>query len=713
MRHGTLITLRKSKTFIVMLIVIMCTIIYPKSVRAEESKIIRVGFPSVSGFTEKKDGGYTGYAYEYLREISIYTGWQYEFVEKNLEELLEDLRNGEIDILAGMLKNEATMQIYDFPKYDSGMTYTTLAVLDNNSFDESKYIILDGMKVGYLEKNVNGPNVFKEFCEENKIKDIDLISYSGGNGRPFLLEKMKDGEVDAIIGGDLTVDSNENVIAKFGGKPHYFATTKGNSEVIEGLNRAIYKIKDDNPYFDQTLYSKYFVNNYNNNLVMTKDEVNYIKHMNSIRAAYVDGLMPIQYYDEDTNQPKGIFVDAMNLISERAGIKFDYVRAKTYNEAYEMMRDGQIDIIIGAVNDYSIADKYDFMLTKVYLDYEVLKVVNNERNNNEVKEIIALPIGHDPLNLTGEYEIKYYNNMEECLRAVDEGIATSTYGNSYSISNFSAVGYYNNIKVIYTGDESEIAVGISNKIDSYARDILNKAVYSLSDKDIENIAQKNTLNIKHSISIKDFFYTNLVLCLSIISIVLIIIFTLIYIIFKMRFNKIKEDKQRLFEKTQIDSLTGVYNREACKKLVMEYLNEKDVSLYCAFIIIDIDYFKQINDRLGHKVGDDLLVDFSKILKESFSNKDIISRLGGDEFIVFIKDIEENNIRSIEETLKKVCKLMDKEIEYNGINQRISLSLGCVMTKFKMNFNKLYTIADETLYEVKRNGKNGYKIKKLN
>ncbi|MBS5937438.1 GGDEF domain-containing protein [Clostridium sp.] len=713
MRHGTLITLRKSKTFIVMLIVIMCTIIYPKSVRAEESKIIRVGFPSVSGFTEKKDGGYTGYAYEYLREISIYTGWQYEFVEKNLEELLEDLRNGEIDILAGMLKNEATMQIYDFPKYDSGMTYTTLAVLDNNSFDESKYIILDGMKVGYLEKNVNGPNVFKEFCEENKIKDIDLISYSGGNGRPFLLEKMKDGEVDAIIGGDLTVDSNENVIAKFGGKPHYFATTKGNSEVIEGLNRAIYKIKDDNPYFDQTLYSKYFVNNYNNNLVMTKDEVNYIKHMNSIRAAYVDGLMPIQYYDEDTNQPKGIFVDAMNLISERAGIKFDYVRAKTYNEAYEMMRDGQIDIIIGAVNDYSIADKYDFMLTKVYLDYEVLKVVNNERNNNEVKEIIALPIGHDPLNLTGEYEIKYYNNMEECLRAVDEGIATSTYGNSYSISNYSAVGYYNNIKVIYTGDESEIAVGISNKIDSYARDILNKAVYSLSDKDIENIAQKNTLNIKHSISIKDFFYTNLVLCLSIISIVLIIIFALIYIIFKMRFNKIKEDKQRLFEKTQIDSLTGVYNREACEKLVMEYLNEKDVSLYCAFIIIDIDYFKQINDRLGHKVGDDLLVDFSKILKESFSNKDIISRLGGDEFIVFIKDIEENNIRSIEETLKKVCKLMDKEIEYNDINQRISLSLGCVMTKFKMNFNKLYTIADETLYEVKRNGKNGYKIKKLN
>ena len=713
MIYSILMTLRKSKVFIAMLIVIMCTIIYPKTVSAEENKVIRVGFPSVSGFTEKKDGSYTGYAYEYLREISIYTGWKYEFVEKNIEELLEDLRNGEIDILAGMLKNEVTMQIFDFPKYHSGMTYTTLAVLGDNSFDESKYNILDGMKVGYLEKNVNGLNDFKKFCEENKIKDINLISYSGGNEREFLLEKMKDGEVDAIIGGDLTVDSNENVIAKFGGNPYYFATTKGNSEVIEGLNRAIYKIKDDNPYFDQILYNKYFVNNYNNNLVMTKDEVNYIKNMNPIRAAYVDGLMPIQYYDEGTNQPKGIFVDAMNLISERTGMKFDYVRAKTYDKAYEMIKNGEIDIIIGVVNDYSIADKYDFMLTKVYLDFQVLKVVNNEKNKNEDKEIIALPIGHDPINLTDECEIKYYSNIEECLRAVDEGIVTSTYGNSYSISNYSAVGHYNNIKVIYTGEEIKVSVGISNKMDSYARDILNKAVYSLSDEDIENIAQKNILNIKHSSSIKDFFYTNLVLCLTIISIVMIIIFILIYIIFKMRLNKIKEDKQRLFEKTQIDSLTGVYNREACEKLVMEYLKEKDVSLYCAFIIIDIDYFKQINDRLGHKIGDDLLVHFSKILKESFSDKDIVSRLGGDEFIVFIKDIEENNIGNIEETLKKVCKLMDKEIEHNGINQRISLSLGCVMTKLNMNFNKLYTIADETLYEVKRNGKNGYKLKKLN
>ena len=705
--------LKEIRTLIIIFIIFISTSIHSKTVSAEELEKIKVGFPTVSGFTEKKDGLYTGYAYEYLREISIYTNWEYEFVEKNLEDLLEDLKNGDIDILAGMIKDEATMDIYDFPKYESGQTYTTLSILkDDNNFDESKLMILDGLNIGYFEKAKSSLNNFFEFCEENKIKDINMIPYSSTGGRKALVEKMKSGEVDAIIGGDLTLDSEEHIVAKFGGKPHYFATTKGNSQVIEGLNQAIYKIKEDNPNFDKNLYDKYFVANDYNALVMTKDEMEHIKNMKPLKAVYVDGLMPVQYYDEVTNSHKGIYIDAMKLLSERVGIKFEFVTAKTYEEAYKMMENDEVDIFIGAVNDYLIADKYNFVLTKAYIRFEVLKVSNSKHNTEKDKEIIALPIGHGPLYITGEYEIRYYDNIEECLRAVDEGIVDATYANSYSISNYIAVGYYNNIVVMYTGGETEIAVGITKEVDNYSRDIINKLVYSLSDKDIEKIANNNTLNIEHSITIKDFFYTNSALCLTIAGVILFIISFLIYVIVKMRFDKIKEDKQRLFEKTQIDSLTGVYNREACEKFVRKYLKEKDDLLYCAFIIIDIDYFKEINDRLGHKIGDKSLILFSEVLKETFSSENIVARLGGDEFIVFIKDIKACDISNVEETIKKICKLMNKEIEHNGVKQKTSLSLGCVMTKFNRDFNELYTIADETLYEVKRNGRNGYKIKKL-
>lgn len=154
----------------------------------------------------------------------------------------------------------------------------------------------------------------------------------------------------------------------------------------------------------------------------------------------------------------------------------------------------------------------------------------------------------------------------------------------------------------------------------------------------------------------------------------------------------------------------MYNREAGEILVKEYLNAKPSDLYSAFAIIDIDYFKQVNDRLGHQIGDDVLKEFALILKEVFAFKDIICRLGGDEFVVFMKDIEEVDIDVIRERLQILCKAMNRDIEYNNIKQEISLSVGCVITNKHIDFNELYKQADELLYKVKHNGKNGFKIK---
>lgn len=719
MKCSILKNLKRIKSFIIVILIIIFSTIYPNSVNAKENEIIRVGVPTNGEFLEKEDDIYTGYLYDYLREISIYTGWEYEFIEDDMDNLLEDLRIGNIDILSGINKDEKNMEIYDFPKYDIGCTYTTLSVLNNNDFYSSKYIILDEINIGYLEDDNKNKNNFIEFCKENDVNDINkinLISYSDELGREILIEKIKSGEVDAILSDDLPKDSLGKVIAKFCGDSYYLATTKGNIEIIKGLNKAIYKIKEADPYFDKKLYNKYFKTNDYNILILNKEEENYIKNMEPIKAAYIDNYRPIQYYDEKTMEPNGVLVDAIKLMSEKSGIKFDFIRAKSYEEAYEMIRDNRVDIIIGVINNYSIADKNNFILTKEYLKLDLLKVVNMKKNKlNEDKlnkEVVALPIGEIDINLKDEYEIKYYENIEQCLEAVNEGIADSTYGNSYSIFNYIATGYYPNLNIIYDISEIEIAMAMSKNISKDLRNIINKIVYSISYKDIKSIIQKDIIYIKNYISFKEFFFNNLTLCLTIIAIIFCLILILVYMLIKMRFNKIKEDKKRLFKKTQLDPLTGVYNREAFENIVKKYLKEKKDSTYYAFIIIDIDYFKQINDRFGHKVGDSLLIDFTRVLKEMFSDKDVISRLGGDEFIIFMKDVYEDNIKSIENKLKDLCLSMDKEIKYNEKSQSISLSLGAIITRKNIEFNKLYTISDEILYQVKRDGRNGYKIKKI-
>lgn len=157
------------RVFIIVLVIIMANSFYPKSVSAYENKVIRVGFPIKSGFSEKKDGLYTGYVYEYLREIAIYTGWEYEFVEKSFSELMNDLKDGNIDILPGVVKNEENMNVFDFPRYNLGNTYTTLSMLDDNILTNSKHIILEDINIGYLEEDINGKMIFLNFVKKMRL----------------------------------------------------------------------------------------------------------------------------------------------------------------------------------------------------------------------------------------------------------------------------------------------------------------------------------------------------------------------------------------------------------------------------------------------------------------------------------------------------------------------------------------------------------------
>lgn len=147
--------------------------------------------------------------FEYLREIAKYTGWEYEFIEIGLNDMINKLKDGEIDIVGAMFKNEETMELYDFPEYNSGATYTTLVTLkDNNNIDISNYETLEGIKVGYFEtSNIKLQN-FKNFCKANGFNNIELIPYPYETGNE-IEEALESGEVDAIITGDLLGDDEK------------------------------------------------------------------------------------------------------------------------------------------------------------------------------------------------------------------------------------------------------------------------------------------------------------------------------------------------------------------------------------------------------------------------------------------------------------------------------------------------------------------------
>ena len=110
------------------------------------------------------------------------------------------------------------------------------------------------------------------------------------------------------------------------------------------------------------------------------------------------------------------------------------------------------------------------------------------------------------------------------------------------------------------------------------------------------------------------------------------------------FDKSKEDTSRLSYEATHDALTGVLNRTAYEDIMKRHGDEN-----LAFIIVDIDYFKQINDTYGHKVGDKALIRVADALKKSFRSDDHICRIGGDEFAVIMTRVSSAMRQSISST----------------------------------------------------------------
>ncbi|MGL6023575.1 MAG: sensor domain-containing diguanylate cyclase, partial [Cetobacterium sp.] len=157
-----------------------------------------------------------------------------------------------------------------------------------------------------------------------------------------------------------------------------------------------------------------------------------------------------------------------------------------------------------------------------------------------------------------------------------------------------------------------------------------------------------------------------------------------------------------YKLSEIDTLSNLLNRGALEKKIKNKISSTE-SKSQAMILIDLDNFKYINDTEGHQVGDEIIVSIGKKLKNLFSENEVVGRLGGDEFLVYI-----DNLFS-KKSLDEYIELIIKELNYNlDENIFIKSSIGVVFDKDrKYNFSELYKFADIALYNVKKNTKGKY------
>lgn len=168
------------------------------------------------------------------------------------------------------------------------------------------------------------------------------------------------------------------------------------------------------------------------------------------------------------------------------------------------------------------------------------------------------------------------------------------------------------------------------------------------------------------------------------------------------------DRRRLMQKAEEDPLTGLLNKESTARSITDWLNEERCKGFQVLLMVDLDHFKEINDTYGHATGDLVLKKAAQVLRGVFRETDIVGRVGGDEFMVFLKNVGNP------EVVQRLMSTLNSRIRSVTVDdlpkETLSCSIGAAFyPRHGKDFTLLYENADRALYEAKRAGRNGHAV----
>lgn len=177
----------------------------------------------------------------------------------------------------------------------------------------------------------------------------------------------------------------------------------------------------------------------------------------------------------------------------------------------------------------------------------------------------------------------------------------------------------------------------------------------------------------------------------------------VYIMLKYLSNS-AESLRIMHEAANRDFLTGFYNSRAFEIILDQKIASSDrYQSPFSLMIMDIDYFKKVNDTYGHSAGDAVLSEFAEVLRSTFRQRDQISRWGGEEFVTIVESCDSAHSRVIAERVRRTVENTIFTLK-DGTRLHITVSIGC-STYPDISKEQLLEIADKRLYSAKENGSN--------
>ena len=492
-----------------------------------KKEIVTVGYYLLDGYQEKDERGvFSGYGYDYLKEVSQFTKWEYDFVTAGFVDCIRMLEAGEVDIVGGVDKNVLKSNNIIFSASSNRSSKVGLfAKADNDSISFEDFEAFQGMRVGLIENDYQEVYL-DEYCREHQLK-IEKVYYSHIQA---LEDALDLGRVDAIYLAAEAESRDEKIIAKMVERPLYYAVHKDKAYLLEDLDAALQNIRNSNPTYDMQILNKHFAGNTMAKPSFTEKELEYIQSKGVVKVSYDMGWPPIEYYNEETGQIEGVTKDVFDLLAEKTGLEFEFVKGESLDEALQMVKNGETDMISFVSHDYETSDKRGIYTSAICMNIPLVGVVAKDKTIEELK-VVAMPKGYY-LEVLKNYIIKEYETVEDCFEAVNKGEAEATIANSYAANYYLTNPKYQNlIRQDLIGYSEDLAMGVSQKEDIVLLNIINKGLRCISDAELSSIVLSNYVVDEEGL-LQELYYASPVmfmLCIGLMIAIGVVVFLYIII----------------------------------------------------------------------------------------------------------------------------------------------------------------------------------------
>lgn len=179
-------------------------------------------------------------------------------------------------------------------------------------------------------------------------------------------------------------------------------------------------------------------------------------------------------------------------------------------------------------------------------------------------------------------------------------------------------------------------------------------------------------------------------------------------------RQLKQELEQATSLSKTDSLTNIANRRGYDEQLRQFIKQaQQKSQTFAMLLLDLDHFKQVNDRFGHLVGDSALRYIARVLSQQIRENDALARLGGEEFVILLADVRYDQAMKVAESIRKQIQAKSLRVKSQEQSLSFTISIGVAIYQMGEDGDKLFERADKALYQAKQTGRNRVCAEPLN